>query len=102
MIGELAALRRGAHLPHCPIHGDCKLGNAVELTDYSWCNLDLDFVRVGERVYDVAASLHWAFDSGVALTVGELVDAYDSTAPRSPRWSAACCRRSWLRSRCIG
>lgn len=81
LMEDLAAVRRGVHLPHGPIHGDYKLGNAVELTDGSWCNLDLDFVRIGERLYDVAGGLQHAFDSGESLSLSELVDAYDSTAP---------------------
>lgn len=81
LMKELAAVRRGVHLPHGPIHGDYKLGNVVELSDGSWCNLDLDFVRWGERISDVAGSLHWAFESGESLAFSELLDAYESTAP---------------------
>jgi hypothetical protein len=71
LLDELGKARRGIDLPLAPIHGDYKLGNAVQLSDGSWLNLDLDFVRIRERLYDVAAS----------LDLRELCDAYDSSAP---------------------
>jgi hypothetical protein len=38
-------------------------------------------VRIRERLYDVAASLYWASDSGTSVDLRELCDAYDSSAP---------------------
>lgn len=32
-------------------------------------------------MYDVAVSLHWALESGLELSIGELIDAYESAAP---------------------
>ena len=58
LTGELSRLRHGVELPCAPIHGDYKLGNTGELSDGSWATFDLDFARVRERLYDVAASLH--------------------------------------------
>ena len=81
LLEELGRARRGVELPLAPIHGDYKLGNAVQLSDGSWANLDLDFVRVRERLYDVAASLYWASESGANVELRELCDAYDSSAP---------------------
>ena len=81
LLDELGRARRGVELPRAPIHGDYKLGNAVQLSDGSWANLDLDFVRIRERLYDVAASLYWASDSGANVDLRELCDAYDSSAP---------------------
>lgn len=57
LTGELSKLRKGVELPFAPIHGDYRLGNAVELSDGSWVTLDLDFVRVRERLYDIAGAL---------------------------------------------
>jgi hypothetical protein len=57
------------------------LGNAGELSDGSWVTLDLDFVRVRERLYDIAASLHHVAPSGELLEPRRLLDAYESTAP---------------------
>jgi len=81
LLDELGRARRGVELPLAPIHGDYKLGNAVQLSDGSWANLDLDFVRIRERLYDVAASLYWASESGANVDLRELCDAYDSSAP---------------------
>lgn len=81
LLDELGQARRGVDLPRAPIHGDYKLGNAGQLPDGSWLNLDLDFVRIRERLYDVAASLYWASDSGADVDFRELCDAYDSAAP---------------------
>jgi Ser/Thr protein kinase RdoA (MazF antagonist) len=81
LLEELGKARRGLELPLAPIHGDYKLGNAGLLSDGSWLTLDLDFVRIRERLYDVAASLYWASDSGVDVDLRELCDAYDSSAP---------------------
>jgi Ser/Thr protein kinase RdoA (MazF antagonist) len=81
LLGELSKARRGVELPLAPIHGDYKLGNAVQLSDGSWANLDLDLVRIKERLYDVAASLYWASESGANVDLRELCDAYDSSAP---------------------
>ena len=38
-------------------------------------------MRIRERLYDVAASLYWASDSGANVDLRELCDAYDSSAP---------------------
>jgi Ser/Thr protein kinase RdoA (MazF antagonist) len=81
LVEELGKARRGLELPLAPIHGDYKLGNAGLLSDGSWLTLDLDFVRIRERLYDIAASLYWASDSGVDVDLLELCDAYDSSAP---------------------
>ncbi len=81
LLGELGRARRGVELPRAPIHGDYTLGNAVQLPDGSWLNLDLDFVRIRERLYDVAGSLYWASESGANVDLRELCDAYDSSAP---------------------
>jgi Ser/Thr protein kinase RdoA (MazF antagonist) len=82
LLDELGRARRRVELPHAPIHGDYKLGNAVQLPDGSWASLDLDFVRIRERLYDVAASLYWASESGADVDLRELRDAYDSSAPQ--------------------
>jgi hypothetical protein len=42
---------------------------------------DLDFARVRERLYDIAASLHHVAPSGELLEPRRLLDAYESTAP---------------------
>jgi Ser/Thr protein kinase RdoA (MazF antagonist) len=81
LLEELDSIRRVVEVPRLPIHGDYKLGNAVQLSDGSWANLDLDFVRMRERLYDVAASMYWASESGVKINFRELCDAYDSSAP---------------------
>ena len=93
LTGELSQLRKGLELPCTPIHGDYKLGNAVELPDGSWATFDLDFARVRERLYDIAGSLNHVTQSGafqgglVRLPAtglpepGRLLDAYESTAP---------------------
>ena len=67
--------------PPALFHGDYKLGNAVQLSDGSWASLDLDFVRIRERLYDVAGSLYWASDSGANVDLRELCDAYERSAP---------------------
>jgi Ser/Thr protein kinase RdoA (MazF antagonist) len=81
LTGELSKLRTEVELPGAPIHGDYKLGNAGELSDGSWVTFDLDFVRVRERLYDLAASLHHVAPSGELLEPRRLLDAYESTAP---------------------
>jgi Ser/Thr protein kinase RdoA (MazF antagonist) len=81
LLDELGKARRGLELPHAPIHGDYKLGNAAQLSDGSWLNLDLDFVRIRERLYDLAVSLYFASESGANVDLRELFDAYDSSAP---------------------
>jgi hypothetical protein len=81
LLEELDKARRGVELPRAPIHGDYKLENAGQLSDGSWLNLDLDFVRIRERLYDVAASLYWASESGANVDLRELCDAYDGSAP---------------------
>jgi Ser/Thr protein kinase RdoA (MazF antagonist) len=93
LTGELSQLRKEVELPCTPIHGDYKLGNAVELPDGSWATFDLDFARVRERLYDIAGSLNHvaqsgAFQGGLAglpavdlLEPRRLLDAYEGTAP---------------------
>src|SRR4029079_13135860 len=81
ITGELAKRRKGLELPSAPIHGDYKFGNAGELADGSWVTFDLDFVRVRERLYDIAASLHHVAPSGESLEPWRLLDAYESMAP---------------------
>ena len=81
LSGELSRLRREVELPCAPIHGDYKLGNAAELSDGSWATFDLDFVRVRERLYDIAASLHHVAPSGELREPRRLLDAYERTAP---------------------
>ncbi|MFL5935905.1 MAG: phosphotransferase [Gaiellaceae bacterium] len=89
LTGELSKLRKEVELPCAPIHGDYKLGNAGELSDGSWATFDLDFVRVRERLYDIAASLNHVAESGPdgvgqpveLLEPRRLLDAYESTAP---------------------
>ena len=81
LTGELSKLRKEVELPCAPIHGDYKLGNAGELSDGSWATFDLDFARVRERLYDIAASLHHVAPSGELLEPRRLLDAYESTAP---------------------
>jgi Ser/Thr protein kinase RdoA (MazF antagonist) len=81
LTGELSQLRKEVELPCTPIHGDYKLGNAVELSDGSWATLDLDFARVRERLYDIAGSLNHVAQSGALLEPRRLLDAYERTAP---------------------
>jgi hypothetical protein len=81
LAGELAQLREQVELPRAPIHGDYKLANAGELSDGSWATFDLDFARVRERLYDVAASLHHVAPSGDLVEPRRLLDAYERTAP---------------------
>ena len=81
LTGELSRLRKGLELPCTPIHGDYKPGNAGVLADGSWATFDLDFVRVRERVYDIAASLHHASLGGELLEPRRMLAAYERTAP---------------------
>ncbi|HZU58913.1 MAG TPA: phosphotransferase [Actinocrinis sp.] len=81
LTGELSKLRKQVELPRAPIHGDYKIANAGELSDGSWATFDLDFARVRERLYDIAASLHHAAPDGESLQPRRLLDAYESTAP---------------------
>jgi Ser/Thr protein kinase RdoA (MazF antagonist) len=81
LTGELSKLRKGVELPFAPIHGDYRLGNAVELSDGSWVTLDLDFARVRERLYDIAGSLNDVAQSSAWLDPRRLLDAYERTAP---------------------
>jgi Ser/Thr protein kinase RdoA (MazF antagonist) len=89
LTGELSKLRKGLELPCAPIHGDYKLGNAGKLSDGSWATFDLDFARVRERLYDIAASLNHVAQSGPdgvgppveLLEPARLLDAYEGTAP---------------------
>ncbi len=81
LTGELSKLRKEVELPCTPIHGDYKLGNAGELSDGSWATFDLDFARVRERLYDIAASLHHVAQRAELLEPRRLLDAYEGTAP---------------------
>jgi Ser/Thr protein kinase RdoA (MazF antagonist) len=89
LIGELSELRKDVELPCTPIHGDYKLGNLGHLPDGSWATFDLDFARVRERVYDIAASLNHVVQSGPdgvgpsveLLQPQRLLEAYERTAP---------------------
>ena len=89
LTGEISELRKEVELPCAPIHGDYKLGNLGELSDGSWATFDLDFARVRERLYDVAASLNHVSRSGPdgvgppveSLEPRRLLDAYEHTAP---------------------
>ena len=89
LIRELSRLRKDVELPRAPIHGDYKPGNAGELPGGSWATFDLDFARVRERVYDIAASLNHVVQSGPdgvgpraeLLDPRPLLDAYERTAP---------------------
>ncbi len=81
LAGELSKLRNGVELPCTPVHGDYKLANAGELSDGSWATFDLDFARVRERLYDIAASLHHVAQNGELLEPQRLLDAYERTAP---------------------
>ena len=81
LTGELSKLRKEVELPCTPIHGDYKLGNAGELSDGSWATFDLDFARVRERLYDIAASLHHVAQDSELLEPRRLLAAYEGTAP---------------------
>jgi Ser/Thr protein kinase RdoA (MazF antagonist) len=81
LTGELSELRKEIELPYAPIHGDYKLGNVGELPDGSWVTFDLDFARVRERLYDVAASLHHVAPGAELPEPRRLIDAYETTAP---------------------
>jgi hypothetical protein len=81
LTGELSKLRNEVELPCAPIHGDFKLGNVGELADGSWATFDLDFARVRERLYNIAASLHHASLDGAVIEPRRLVDAYEAAAP---------------------
>jgi Ser/Thr protein kinase RdoA (MazF antagonist) len=81
LTGELVELRREVELPCTPIHGDYKLSNVGELSDGSWATFDLDFARVRERLYDIAASLHHVAQDDDLLEPWPLLAAYEGTAP---------------------
>jgi Ser/Thr protein kinase RdoA (MazF antagonist) len=89
LTDELCRLREGVELPSSPIHGDYKLANAGVLPDGAWATFDLDFARVRERLYDIAASLNHVVQSGPdgvgppveLLEPRRLLDAYERTAP---------------------
>ncbi len=51
----------GSQLPQQPIHGDYRIGNVLFDDRRVLAILDLDFVAVRERVYDLAYSLYWMF-----------------------------------------
>ena len=65
------------------------MGNVGELSDGSWATFDLDFARVRERLYDIAATLNHVAPTGPdgvgplveLLELRRLLDAYESTAP---------------------
>lgn len=81
LTGTLSTLRKEVELPITPIHGDYKLGNVGELPDGSWATFDLDFARVRERVYDIAASVNHVAQAGAWIELRQLLDAYERTAP---------------------
>ena len=89
LTGELSKLRKEVELPRAPIHGDYKLANTGELSDGTWVTFDVDFARVRERLYDIAASLNHVVRSGpdgvgssaALLDPQRLLDAYERTAP---------------------
>lgn len=81
LTGELSKLRQEVELPRGTIHGDYKLGNTGLLADGSWVTFDLDFVRVRERVYDLAASLNHVVQSDASIEPQRLIAAYERTAP---------------------
>jgi Ser/Thr protein kinase RdoA (MazF antagonist) len=76
------------------------LSNLGELSDGSWATFDLDFARVRERLYDVAASLNHVVQSGpdgvgqpvALLEPRRLLDAYEGTAPEP----LTCDEHRWL------
>ena len=80
LTGELAKLRGEVDLPRTPIHGDYKLANVGAMPDGCWVTFDLDFARVRERLYDIAASLHHVAPGGELLEPRRLLDAYEGTA----------------------
>jgi Ser/Thr protein kinase RdoA (MazF antagonist) len=90
LLEELGRARRGVELPLAPIHGDYKLGNAVQLSDGSWANLDLDFVRIRERLYDVAASLYCPPPLTLARASGWTLRAARSPSPPQHRFRPTC------------
>ena len=81
LTDDLSKLGKEVELPCAPIHGDYKPGNVGELSDGSWVTFDLDLVRVRERLYDIAASLHHVTQGGEVLEPQRLLDAYEGTAP---------------------
>jgi Ser/Thr protein kinase RdoA (MazF antagonist) len=58
-----------------------QIGQRARTVDGSWVTFDLDFARVRERLYDIAASLHHVAQDGELLEPRRLLDAYESTAP---------------------
>jgi Ser/Thr protein kinase RdoA (MazF antagonist) len=87
LTGELSKLRKGLELPCAPIHGDYKLGNLGELSDGSWATFDLDFARVRERLYDIAASLNHVARSGPTAWArpSNCSSRADCSTPTKPR-----------------
>jgi Ser/Thr protein kinase RdoA (MazF antagonist) len=83
LAGALSELRDEVDLPCAPIHGDYKLENLGVLPDGSWVTFDLDFARVRERLYDVAASLHHVAPDADLPEPRRLIDAYERTAPEA-------------------
>jgi len=81
LAAELSELRHRVELPCAPIHGDFKLGNTGALADGTWVTFDLDFARVRERLYDVAASVHHVARSGEPVEPRRLLDAFERSAP---------------------
>ncbi len=79
---ELSTLRKDVELPCAPIHGDYRLANTGVLPDGSWATFDLDFARVRERLYDVAASLHHVAETAELLEPRRLLAAYERAAPQ--------------------
>lgn len=89
LLAEVCELRKGLELPRTPIHGDYKLSNMGLAPDGSCVTFDLDFARVRERLYDIAASLNHIAQSGPdgvgqpveSMESRRLLEAYEDTAP---------------------
>ena len=58
-----------------------QIGQRGRTVRRSWATFDLDFARVRERLYDIAASLQHVAHGGELLEPRRLLDAYEGTAP---------------------
>ncbi len=58
-----------------------QIGQRGRTVRRSWATFDLDFARVRERLYDIAASLQHVAQGGELLEPRRLLDAYEITAP---------------------
>lgn len=90
LLREVSGARAvAAELPHQAVHGDFRIGNAVETQAGSWAYLDFDYANFHERVFDPAYSayfaainLGWTTQPEVPWnSLDELLRAYESTAP---------------------